>query len=96
LLIGEYVRKTGVDAVALDTVTDPAGAMSACPEGTVFQGNLDPLLMRVGGEALRQGVLDVLAAFRGRAHIFNLGHGITPDVNPDHVALLTETVRGAV
>jgi uroporphyrinogen decarboxylase len=96
LLIGEYVRKTGVDAVALDTVTDPAGAMAACPEGTVFQGNLDPLLMRVGGEALRRGVVEVLEAFRGRAHIFNLGHGITPDVNPDHVALLMETVRGAV
>jgi uroporphyrinogen decarboxylase len=95
LLIGDYVRGTGVDAVGLDTVTDPAQAIAACPKGTVFQGNLDPLLMRMGGEALRRGVLDVVEAFRGERHIFNLGHGITPDVNPDSVGLLVETIRGA-
>jgi uroporphyrinogen decarboxylase len=96
LLIGDYVRGTGVDAVGLDTVTDPAQVIAACPKGTVFQGNLDPLLMRMGGEALRQGVLDVAEAFRGERHIFNLGHGITPDVDPESVRLLVETLRGAV
>jgi uroporphyrinogen decarboxylase len=94
LLIGEYVRETGVNAVGLDTVTDPAQVIAACPRGTVFQGNLDPVLMRMGGEALRRGVVEVVEAFRGERHVFNLGHGITPDVAPDSVRLLVETVRG--
>jgi len=88
LLVGEYVRGTGVDAVGLDTVTDPKAAIGACPPGTVFQGNLDPLLLRAGGEALRQGVAGVLDGFRGQGHIFNLGHGITPDVKPETVSEL--------
>jgi len=96
LLVGEYVRGTGVNAVGLDTTTDPDQAIAACPPGTVFQGNLDPLLMRMGGEALRRGVLEVLQAFRGERHVFNLGHGITPDVDPESVKLLVETIRGAV
>jgi uroporphyrinogen decarboxylase len=93
LMLGEYVRETGVSAVGLDSVTDPAQAIAACPEGTVFQGNLDPLLLRSGGEALRKGVEAVVNGFRGQRHIFNLGHGITPDVNPEHVALLVEQIR---
>jgi len=95
LLVGEYVRGTGVDAVGLDTVTDPAAAIAACPPGTVFQGNLDPLLMRVGGEALRQGVADVLDGFRGHGHIFNLGHGITPDVKPETVSALMDFIAAS-
>jgi uroporphyrinogen decarboxylase len=94
LLLGEYVRGTGVDAVGLDSVTDPAAAIAACPPGMVFQGNLDPLLMRVGGHALVDGAKDVLRGFKGRPHIFNLGHGITPDVEPETVKLLVDTIRG--
>jgi uroporphyrinogen decarboxylase len=95
LLVGEYVRGTGVDAVGLDTVTDPKAAIAACPPGTVFQGNLDPLLMRVGGEALRRGVADVLDGFRGQKHIFNLGHGITPDVRPETVSELMDFIAAS-
>jgi len=95
LLVGDYVRGTGVDAVGLDTVTDPAAAIAACPAGTVFQGNLDPLLMRVGGEALRHGVAEVLKGFRGQKHIFNLGHGITPDVKPETVGELMEYISAS-
>jgi uroporphyrinogen decarboxylase len=61
----------------------------------VFQGNLDPLLMRVGGQALRQGVADVLDGFRGQKHIFNLGHGITPDVKPETVAELMDFISAS-
>jgi uroporphyrinogen decarboxylase len=95
LLVGEYVRGTGVDAVGLDSVTDPAAAIAACPAGTVFQGNLDPLLMRVGGEALTAGAMAVLDGFRGQRHIFNLGHGITPDVKPETVAALMNTIHAS-
>jgi uroporphyrinogen decarboxylase len=95
LMLAEYARKTGVSAVALDTVTDIGLAVAACPAGTVFQGNLDPLLLRVGGEALDEGVDAVLAGFAGQRHIFNLGHGITPDVKPENVGRLVERIRNA-
>jgi uroporphyrinogen decarboxylase len=95
LMLAEYVRETGIDAVGLDTVTDIPAAIAHCPPGTVFQGNLDPLLLRVGGPALEQGVRDLLRAFAGTPHIFNLGHGITPDVPPAHVAQLMNAIRTA-
>jgi uroporphyrinogen decarboxylase len=95
LMLAEYVRETGISAVALDSVTDIPTAIAACPAGTVFQGNLDPLLMRVGGEALTGGIKSVLDGFRGTPHIFNLGHGITPDVKPETVALLMDTLRAS-
>jgi uroporphyrinogen decarboxylase len=95
LLVGEFVRGTGVDAVGLDTVTDPTAAIAACPPGTVFQGNLDPLLLRVGGETLIKGIIDVLDGFRGERHIFNLGHGITPDVKPETVAELMNFITAS-
>jgi len=95
LMLAEYVRETGVSAVGLDTVTDIGSAVAVCPQGTVFQGNLDPLLLRVGGEVLGRGVDAVLDGFRGQQHIFNLGHGITPDVKPEHVAQLVEQIRAS-
>jgi uroporphyrinogen decarboxylase len=84
-----------VDAVGLDTVTDPAAAIASCPPGTVFQGNLDPLLLKSGGAPLDEAVRTLLAAFRGQNHIFNLGHGITPDVPVAHVEQLMNAIHGA-
>lgn len=93
LLLGEYVRETGIDVVGLDTVTDVQAAIATCPPGTVFQGNLDPLLLKSGGGALDAGVRELLHAFKGKPHIFNLGHGITPDVPPEHVERLMNVIR---
>ena len=95
LMLAEYVVETGINAVGLDTVTDIAAAIAACPPGTVFQGNLDPLLLRAGSEALTRGTQAVLNGFRGQRHIFNLGHGITPDVKPEAVAQLVDIIRAA-
>jgi uroporphyrinogen decarboxylase len=95
LMLSEYVAETGINAVGLDTVTDIAAAIAACPAGTVFQGNLDPLLLRGSSEALNDGIHAVLNGFRGHPHIFNLGHGITPDVKPEAVAQLMDTLRAA-
>jgi uroporphyrinogen decarboxylase len=95
LMLGEYVRKTGVDAVSLDTVTDITRAATACPPNTVFQGNLDPLLLKLGGTAMEDAVKTLLASVKGRPHIFNLGHGITPDVPEANVARLMEIIREA-
>jgi uroporphyrinogen decarboxylase len=95
LMLGEYVRKTGIDAVGLDSVTDITRAATACPENTVFQGNLDPLLLKLGGSAMEEAALELLASVKGRPHIFNLGHGITPDVPEENVARLMEIIRSA-
>lgn len=93
LMLGEYVRETGLDAVGLDTVTGLDQAIAACPENTVFQGNLDPLLLKLGGTAMEEAVRTLLATVKGRPHIFNLGHGITPDVPEVNVARLMEIIR---
>jgi uroporphyrinogen decarboxylase len=95
LMLAEFARETGVDAIGLDSVTDLPLARAACPPGTVFQGNLDPLALRLGGAALEEAAARLLAQARGHAHILNLGHGITPDVPEAHVARLVELVRQA-
>jgi uroporphyrinogen decarboxylase len=93
--IGDYVRTTNVDAVAVDWMTPMRLAREFVPEPVALQGNLDPLRVVAGGRALDEGVDGILGAMRGRAHIFNLGHGITPDAPLAHVARLVERVRAA-
>ena len=58
------------------------------------QGNLDPALMVTGGPALTEQTRAVVRAFSGGPHIFNLGHGITPDADPDNVHRMLEAIRG--
>jgi len=94
-LLGEYARVTGVDAVGMDTVTDPAVAASLVPAETVLQGNLDPMALCTGGLALATETQAILSALRGRPHIFNLGHGILPETRPEYVAELVRLVRSA-
>jgi uroporphyrinogen decarboxylase len=90
-----FARATGVDCVALDdSVTPEWAAAHVQPDGCV-QGNLAPGHLVTGGAALVAATRRVIDAFRGGPHIFNLGHGITPDADPAHVALMIETVRGA-
>ncbi len=93
LMLNEYTQKAGVDAVGLDNVTDIATARAVCPPGMVLQGNLDPLLLKLGGKPLEDAVSALLGVMHGYPHIFNLGHGITPDVPEAHVARLVELVR---
>lgn len=90
-----YARETRVDAVGLDETVDPAWANAALPPGLPVQGNLDPLVLLAGGEALDEGVDRVLAAFTERPHVFNLGHGIGQHTPIEHVERLVARVRGA-
>ena len=90
----EYAEKTGVSAVGLDETVDPVWANAALPKGLPVQGNLDPLALRAGGEALDSAVDAILEALDGRPHIFNLGHGILPDVPVAHVERLLKRLRG--
>jgi len=89
-----YARETGVDAVGLDETLDPSWADAALPPGLPVQGNLDPLALLAGGEALDRGTDRVLAAFPDRPHIFNLGHGIGQHTPVTHVERLLARIRG--
>ena len=92
-LLGRYARETGVDALGVDTMTPAAFARGEAPAGMPLQGNLDPMLLVTGGPALEQGVREVLDAFAGSPHVFNLGHGITPEAKPEHLASLVDAVK---
>ena len=63
-------------------------------ENVVVQGNLDPLLLVTGGEALEERTREILERMQGKRFIFNLGHGIVPETPPENVARLVEIVRG--
>jgi uroporphyrinogen decarboxylase len=90
-----FARATGADCVAIDNSVSPEWAAAHVQTDGCVQGNLAPEHMVTGGAALVAATRHVVQAFRGGPHIFNLGHGITPDANPDHVTLMIETVRGA-
>ena len=90
-----YARETGVDAIGLDETVDPAWADAVLPKGLPVQGNLDPLALLAGGEALDAGIDRVLAAFADRPHVFNLGHGIGQFTPIAHVEHLIHRVRSA-
>ena len=91
--LAAYADETGADAIGLDETVDPVWANTVLPEGLPVQGNLDPLALIAGGGELDAAVDRVLAAFAGRPHIFNLGHGILPDTPIAHVERLLARVR---
>src|SRR6202521_1252236 len=94
---GAWVKKIaaiGCDAIGIDWTTDLAAARQAVDGCVALQGNLDPAALFASPETLRAETLRVLESYgEGVGHVFNLGHGITPDVHPDRVALLVETVQ---
>jgi uroporphyrinogen decarboxylase len=88
------IAAIGCDAVGVDWTTDLKWAREAVAGSVSLQGNLDPSALFAPPEALRAETLRVLESYgAGPGHVFNLGHGITPDVHPDRVALLVETVQ---
>lgn len=88
-----YMRETGVSGAGIDETIDPIWAAKFLPEDMPVQGNLDPLLLLAGGEALDHGIHRVLEAFANRPHVFNLGHGIGQFTPIAHVEQLVATVR---
>jgi len=93
--LAAYARETEVDALGLDETVDPLWAAAELPENLPVQGNLDPLALIDGGDALKHSTRRILDAFAGRPHIFNLGHGILPDTPIAHVEQLISQVKGA-
>ena len=89
-----YARETGVKAVGVDETLDPAWVARELPAGMAVQGNLDPLLLLAGSDALEARIRTILDAFADRPHVFNLGHGIDRRTPIEHVERLIEAVRG--
>lgn len=91
--LGPFSQATGISAVGLDWTIDVAAARAQVPETMVTQGNIDPLLMTAGPEALDAAVDAMLDGAQGVPHVANLGHGITPDGQIDQVHRFIERVR---
>lgn len=88
-----FAQATGADCVAIDNSVSPEWAAAHVQVSGCVQGNLSPEHMVTGGDDLVRETRRVVEAFRKGPHIFNLGHGITPDADPENVALMIETVR---
>ncbi|NGO65201.1 uroporphyrinogen decarboxylase [Rhizobium daejeonense] len=93
LLLKDYRRKTGADAIGLDWTIPLSFAVELQKEGAV-QGNLDPMRVVAGGSAMEEGIDAILQALGNGPLIFNLGHGITPQAAPENVTRLVDRVRG--
>jgi len=89
-----YADETGITVLGLDETVDPFWAAEQLPAELPLQGNLDPLALVTGGDALKDAVARILDAFVGRPHIFNLGHGILQDTPIAHVEELLVQVKG--
>lgn len=89
-----FAKATGVDCVALDNSVSADWAAANVQVDGCVQGNLASSHMVTGGQALVDETRAIVKAFSGGPHIFNLGHGITPDADPDNVQRMIDAVRG--
>ena len=90
----DAMSATGCDALGVDWTTDLADARVRVKDRVALQGNVDPSILYAAPERIREEVGRVLASYgHGPGHVFNLGHGIHPDVNPEHAGVLVGAVH---
>lgn len=90
----ELMADTGATALGLDWTTDIAAARQRVGDKVALQGNMDPSMLYASPAAIKQEVASLLASYgQGSGHVFNLGHGITPDVKPEHAGAFIEAVH---
>ncbi|MDA9031956.1 uroporphyrinogen decarboxylase [Amylibacter sp.] len=88
-----YAQSTAVDCVAIDSSVDTQWAANELQKVTCVQGNLDQKLLVSGGQTLINETKRIVKALSNGPHIFNLGHGITPDADPSNVTKMIEAIR---
>jgi uroporphyrinogen decarboxylase len=89
----EDMAATGCDALGLDWTTDIDGARARVGDKVALQGNMDPSILYASPERIRQEVAIILEKYgKGSGHVFNLGHGIHPEVNPEHAGAFIKAV----
>ncbi len=85
---------TDCDALGVDWTTDLETARELTGDKVALQGNLNPAVLRESPEVIEERVAEVLQSYgQGPGHVFNLGHGITPDIDPDHLGVVIDAVR---
>lgn len=90
----EEMMKTGCDALGLDWTINIGDARRRVGHRVALQGNMDPGILYGTASQIRQAVADILSSYgKGSGHVFNLGHGITADIEPDHVNILVNAVH---
>ena len=90
----EVLSESGCDALGIDWTCDLGLARQRVGHRVALQGNLDPAVLLGTPEVIKQEVARVLASYgHGSGHVFNLGHGITPDVQPEHVTVMIEAIQ---
>jgi uroporphyrinogen decarboxylase len=90
----DRMADSGCDALGVDWTLDLADARRLVDDRVALQGNLDPSILYAPPERIREEVARVIASYgRGSGHVFNLGHGIHPDVSPDHAAAMVQDVH---
>ncbi len=88
-----FAAETGVDAISIDSTVPPVWAAARLQPHCTVQGNLDPVALLAGGDALRQAASRILDALGQGPFVFNLGEGVLPQTPPEHVAELCDLVR---
>jgi uroporphyrinogen decarboxylase len=90
----ETMADAGYDALGLDWQTDIQQARDRVGNRVALQGNMDPVALYAQPEIITEKVKTILHKFgSGSGHVFNLGHGILPDINPDHVKAMVDAVH---
>ena len=90
----EAMADTGASALGLDWTIDIDAARARVGDRVALQGNLDPAMLYARPDVIRHHVQDILTRFGDHpGHVFNLGHGVTPQVDPEHVATLVDAVH---
>ena len=90
----EDIITAGSDAIGLDWTMELGTIRKRCGERVALQGNLDPGVLYAGADVIRHEVAAVLESYgTGPGHVFNLGHGIHPQIDPEHVAVLVDAVH---
>lgn len=90
----ESMADTGADALGLDWTTNIGDARRRVGDKVALQGNMDPSVLYASPQAIRAEVSRILASYgSGNGHVFNLGHGITPEVDPAHAGAFIEAVH---
>jgi len=90
----ESIADSGCDAIGLDWTTEIGDARARVGDRVALQGNMDPSILYASPAVIREEVGTILKSFgSGEGHVFNLGHGITPEVDPDHVSHFVEAVH---
>ncbi len=90
----EAIADSGCDAVGLDWTIEIGEARNRVGDRVALQGNMDPCVLYASPDRIRQEVAHILESFgKGNGHVFNLGHGIHPTIDPEHTAALVDAVH---